>query len=85
MILSGKNAKDVTRPRRKMFGEEWFCAPGKFDHDFFGVALDGKRAQPFPTLKAARKFAKHHVNNLGVSAEILNIDGKVVEHLTPTV
>ena len=84
MILSGKNAKDVTRPRRKMFGEEWFCDPSNFDHDFFGVSLDGKRPQPFPTLDAAERFALYHAG-IGMDAKVLDINGVQLRHLTPSV
>ena len=58
MILSKKNKKDVIRPRRVLFGEEWFCSPEFFKHDFFGVVANDGRPQPFPTKEAAMRYAE---------------------------
>ena len=61
MILTDKNAKDITRPRKIIFGEEWFVSPENFDNDFFGVVINGARPQPFPTFNAAQVFANAEV------------------------
>lgn len=61
MILTNKNAKDVTRPRKVIFGEEWFVSPENFENDFFGVSINGERPQPFPSYNAANIFANAEV------------------------
>lgn len=77
MILSEKNKQDVIRPRKVIFGEEWFVSPENFGNDFFGVTIDGSRAQPFPTVKAAKAFARGEAKRrkkLGIPASIKVID-----------
>lgn len=81
MILTDKTLDNLTRPRRMMFGEEWFIDPDNFKNEFFGAVLDGRRPQPFPSKDAAANFAKNHVERHGGYAEVIDLQGNVLLYL----
>lgn len=84
MILSKKNSKDtLIRPRKQMFGEEWFVSAENMLNDFWGVMLGDARAQPFPTREAADKFAGAMTKELQIESKVIDMNGNILLHLTP--